>query len=172
MAKSKLNWQENYAGLLLGAIIVVILGLLVANFITNRSGLIEDGDVITEDDITTTSQQYTVEPNDSLSKIAEKIYGDIESWPILAKANNIANPNIIHVGTVLEIPSLQMAEEMKMQMSQTSYEVNSGDTLFIISEKMYGSGYKWKTIAQANNVGHLPNGNPLIFSGSTLVIPR
>ena len=172
MASKKSNWQENYAGLILGAIIVIILGLLVANFITNKNEQIGNGESTSEIEESMESSKYTVEEGDSLSKIAEKVYGDLESWPVIARANNVTNPNLIFVGVQLEIPSEQLASEMRTKMTQTSYEVQSGDTIFIISEKMYGDGSKWSVIARANNVGSLPNGNPLIFAGSTLSIPR
>lgn len=167
----KSNWQENYAGLILGAIIVVILGLLVANFITNRNDKINEGEQITNQE-QTSSSEYTVEQGDSLSKIAEKLYGEKETWPVISRVNKIANPNIIHVGTILEIPSKDAADDIKEQMTQTKYEVQEGDTVFIVAEKMYGNGALWPTIASANRIGRLPNGNPLIFTGSTLVIPR
>ncbi|OGD88022.1 hypothetical protein A3J17_00620 [Candidatus Curtissbacteria bacterium RIFCSPLOWO2_02_FULL_40_11] len=165
------NWQENYAGLILGAIIVIILGLLVANFITNR-GKIGEGEQTEIGEETAKSTQYTVKEGDSLSKISEQNYGEQDAWPVLARINNIVNPNIIFVGSTLEIPSAQTLAEIKMQMTQTSYDVLEGDTLFIVAEKMYGDGSKWPVIAKANNVGRLPNGNPLIFAGSTLTIPR
>jgi nucleoid-associated protein YgaU len=57
-------------------------------------------------------------------------------------------------------------------MTQTSYKVQSGDTLFTIAEKMYGNGSRWQAISKANNLGTLPNGNPLVFADSTIKIPR
>ena len=166
------NWQENYAGLILGAIIVVILGLLVANFITNRNNQIDEGEQTGIGEEASASTQYTVKENDSLSKISEEIYGDQEAWPVIASVNKIANPNLIFTGSTLEIPSTQKLEEIKMQMTQTSYDVQEGETIFEIAQKMYGDGSRWPTIASANNIGRLPNGNPLIFAGSTLTIPR
>lgn len=49
---------------------------------------------------------YTVQPGDTLSKIARTVYGDGRKYPIIQKANNIADPSRIHVGQVLVIPSL------------------------------------------------------------------
>lgn len=176
MARAKKSliskWQENYAGLILGAIIVIILGLLVANFIINRDQQIDQGEQTVSEKETLVASKYTVEQGDSLSKIAEREYQDKNLWPVLVRTNNIANPNLIFVGVTLEIPSKEEASEIKMQMTQTSYEVQEGDTLFKIAQKMYTDGSKWPVIAQANNTGRLPNGNPLIFAGSTLIIPR
>lgn len=181
MARSKKksfleNWQENYAGLILGAIIVVILGLLVANFITNKGQDIGNGEQITQEEMeeqkAQQEQEYTVAENDSLSKISEKIYGSQDYWTVIARENKITNPNVIWVGAKLKLPGKSQAETIKADLTATSYNVASGDTLFIIAEKMYGNGNMWPTIAKANKVGRLPNGNPLIFAESTLTIPR
>lgn len=47
---------------------------------------------------------YTVVEGDWLSKIASRAYGDIMAFDKIAKANNIANPDLIEIGTVLQIP--------------------------------------------------------------------
>ena len=170
------SWQENYAGLILGAIIVVVLGLLVANFFTKNTGEINDGEQITQEqaqnDQKNSETEYKVAAGDSLSKIAEKKYGSMELWTVIAKANNISNPNVIYVDSTLKLPAKVDAEKMKVELTQTSYKVTAGDTLFKIAEKMYGDGSKWTILSKANRGGRLPNGNPLIFADSTLVIPR
>lgn len=51
-----------------------------------------------------TSDTYTVQPGDWLSKISGRAYGDIFQFDKIAKANNIANPNLIEPGMVLKIP--------------------------------------------------------------------
>jgi len=167
------NWQENYAGLILGAIIVIVLGLLVANFFSNRNKDISDGQQVNmNQQEQAQEEEYKVVAGDSLSKLAEKYYGDRALWPVLARENNIANPNIIHVDSTLKIPAKESAAQIKEQMTQTTYKVEKGDTLFIIAVKMYGNGSLWPTIARANNLGKLPNGNPLVFADSTIKIPR
>jgi len=55
------------------------------------------------------------------------------------------------------------------------YIVKRGDTLWEISEAVYGSGFKWKSILGANQdkVGFLPNGSQaLIYPGQVLNIPK
>lgn len=47
---------------------------------------------------------YTVTEGDWLSTIAGRAYGDIYAYEKIAKANNISNPDLIEVGTVLKIP--------------------------------------------------------------------
>ena len=52
-------------------------------------------------------QTYTVKSGDSLSKIAKHLYGDANSWHRIYDANRdkIKNPDLIHPGQVLTIPS-------------------------------------------------------------------
>ena len=182
-AKSKfslnnIKWQDSYGSIILGAIIVVIIGLLVANFISKRNQEI-DGGIKTEEaaqiestDEAKPGQDYKITAGDSLSKISEKSYGSMDFWPALAQANKIANPNLIYTDTTIKIPAKEEAEKISSDMKVTSYKVQEGDTLFTISEKMYGNGSQWRRIDSANKVGRLPNGNPLIFTGSTITIPR
>jgi nucleoid-associated protein YgaU len=49
---------------------------------------------------------YTVKPGDSLSKIAQREYGDASEWPRIFEANRatITNPDLIHPGQVLNLP--------------------------------------------------------------------
>lgn len=49
---------------------------------------------------------YTVEPGDNLHWIAAKTYGDARLWVKIYEVNSdkIANPNVLEVGQVLEIP--------------------------------------------------------------------
>ena len=51
---------------------------------------------------------YPVQKGDSLSKIAQHQYGDGKKWKTIFEANRdqITNPDLIHPGQVLKIPSL------------------------------------------------------------------
>jgi LysM repeat protein len=55
---------------------------------------------------TTAPTTYTVQPGDSLSKIARQVYGDPTKYPLIQKANNLVNPSLIRVGQILVIPPL------------------------------------------------------------------
>ena len=50
---------------------------------------------------------YTVASGDSLSKIAQREYGDAKEWRRIFEANRdkIKNPDLIHPGQVLDIPT-------------------------------------------------------------------
>ncbi|MFZ5366415.1 MAG: LysM peptidoglycan-binding domain-containing protein [Patescibacteria group bacterium] len=47
---------------------------------------------------------YTVLKGDHLWGIAVRAYGDGYKWVEIAKANNLANPNLIHPGNILTLP--------------------------------------------------------------------
>ena len=47
---------------------------------------------------------YTVASGDYLWDIALRAYGDGFKWVEIAKANNLANPNLVHPGNVLKLP--------------------------------------------------------------------
>lgn len=51
-----------------------------------------------------TSDTYTVQPDDWLSKIASRAYGDVFAYQKIAQANNLQNPDSIEIGMVLKIP--------------------------------------------------------------------
>ncbi|MBI2327508.1 LysM peptidoglycan-binding domain-containing protein [Candidatus Curtissbacteria bacterium] len=171
-----INWQESYAGLILGAIIVVVLGLLVANYFTRKNSEpakgVETIQTEEEDQQKTQSLEYKVVAGDSLSLISQKYYGTFDFWPVLASVNKISNSNLIYVDTTLTIPPKAEVDEKMKFLGATSYRVQEGETFFSIAQKVYGDGSRWPILHQANGSLRLPNGNPLVFAGSTIVVPR
>lgn len=132
---------------------------------------------------------YTVVRGDSLSKIAQKFYGDSEKWVEISKANKLAKPSVIHTGNVLSIPKLSDAAAPSSQASSSgstilgsgtqttvksgsTYTVVKGDTLWDLAQTAYGSGYEWYRIDQANSpIPRNAQGKPLIVPGQNLKIP-
>src|SRR6185503_4458662 len=66
-------------------------------------------------------EDYTVQADDSLSKLADKFFGDINAyWVIMSATNNanaedpsyvkITNPDVLEVGDKLSIPSQEDAQ--------------------------------------------------------------
>jgi nucleoid-associated protein YgaU len=43
------------------------------------------------------AQDYTVQPGDNLSKISKHFYGDANKYQVIAKANNLDDPDKIKV---------------------------------------------------------------------------
>lgn len=73
-----------------------------AKFITDQTGAVPRQ----QDNAPTAKGSYTVLNNDSLWKIAKKLYGDGSKWKDIYSANTsvIANPNVIKAGMSLVIP--------------------------------------------------------------------
>lgn len=120
---------------------------------------------------------HTVKAGETLWGIAEKEIGSGYNAHDIAKANNIADPNSIEIGTELTIPSVapilvQQGSVTSIQTTQVTlndaiYTVQVGDTLWDISVRAYGDGYQWPQIAKTNMIAH-PN---LIYIGTTLTLP-
>jgi len=121
-----------------------------------------------------------VERGDSLWKIAERHLGDGRAWRRLAAANpHIANPNLIHIGDVLQLPASFEISNLKSEIGSSDrsaavetansafVRVVLGDTLWHLARTQFGRGAAWTCIAQANQ---LPNPD-LILPGQTLTLP-
>lgn len=128
----------------------------------------------------TSGKVYVVQAGDNLWTIAEKVYGSGYNWVDIARANNLSDPDDIHVGNTLVTPqvklqdaTVQTNDEHLSRSQQTSiktetYTVVPGDNLWGIAVRAYGDGYQWVKIAKANNLTD-PN---LIHVDNTLKIPR
>jgi glucose/mannose transport system substrate-binding protein len=88
-------------------------------------------------------EDYTVQADDWLSKLAEKFYGDVNAYWAIMRATNLANaeddsyakivnPDAIEVGAKLSIPA---AEEAQAFMAD--FDINSGDI-----DQLFASGAK------------------------------
>ena len=101
---------------------------------------------------------YTVQPGDSLSAIGER-FG--VSYQVIARANGIANPDLINVGQVLRIPP---ADAPAPEPEARTYTVRPGDSLSSIGREF---GVSYTEIARANGIA-----NPdMINVGQVLRIP-
>lgn len=173
--------SESFVSLFLGLLIVLVLGILVFNFVSNR---VKQGNTTKEAAKTEQGAQvekggksktYTVAAGDTLWSIAEKTYNSGYKWTDIAKANNLANADKLEVGQVLKLPevsatapSINGGGASVGTISGNSYTVVRGDSLWNISIRAYGDGYGWVKIAQANKLT-----NPdLIHAGNILVLPR
>ena len=163
----KLN--ESGISMVLGAVVIVVVGVLIANYFKDRKAgsLPAGGENKTE---TTLNQTYLVSKGDNLWKIAEKVTGSGYNWVEIAKENNIKNPGIIYEGQELTISVSGLSQNLTINksISGATYEVQKGDNLWDIAVRAYGDGYKWSEIARENKLVH-PN---LIHSGNILVLPR
>lgn len=106
---------------------------------------------------------YTVRPGDSLSKIAQRYFGDAMRYKDVFAANRdiVADPNKIYPGQRLAIPDLFESTE--------NYTVRLNDWLSKISKRIYGDASKYRKIYAANR-GFIQDPN-VIYPGQNLRIP-
>jgi nucleoid-associated protein YgaU len=106
----------------------------------------------------------TVQPGDSLWKLAQQNFGDGLRWHDLLAANPaIVDPNHIVAGSPIFLPSI--ASRFR---TATSVIVQKGDTLSEIARARFGHASDWSCIAHANPAIHDAN---LIYEGQSLVLP-
>jgi nucleoid-associated protein YgaU len=181
---SRFKFMESYTSLILGAIIVLVLGILVLSFakINRETSSIMDSRSTENLEDSNTSSTYTVMAGDDLWTISERFYNSGYKWVEIAKINNLKNPGIIHAGNKLVLPTENPKEDVAINVTTpntntkisnnsitgNSYTVVKGDCLWNIAVRAYGDGFRWKEIAAANNLV-----NPsLIHPGNYFIIPR
>jgi LysM repeat protein len=111
---------------------------------------------------------YVVQPGESLSKIATRFGVSVQA---IAAANNLTNPNLIWIGQRLIIPAPGTVPSTAgvvtapagASTGQTTYRVQSGDTLYKISRQ---HGLSLTALMAANGLTSY-----IIFIGQVLNIP-
>ena len=179
-----LKLNESTLSMVLGALVILVIGVLVINYFRN----LDKGEVSEGTTTTTETPQprvirgegsvtYTVLAGETLWAIAEKQYGSGYNWVDIATENNLANAGLIETGQVLTIPDVEpkkltakevLVEEELAPISGATYTVLHGDSLWKIAVRAYGDGYKWVDIAQENQLVN-PN---IIHAGNVLTLPR
>lgn len=127
---------------------------------------------------------YTVASGDTLSKIALRHYGSASLWRKIYEDNRdvIGNPDRIRAGMQIKIYPIGTAGQNNTPVNvpagrtadaaadgATTYIVKKGDTLWKIAYKVYGRGWQWRRIYNANRDA-LPKPGQ-IREGQVLVIP-
>lgn len=162
--------------MLLGALVIVIVGILIVNYFKDRRAQ------TTPEAITTSNQAevgkaHTVVKGETLWSIAENAYGSGYNWTDIKTANNLKTETI-EVGQKLDIPNVPAKKPTSTtkiatvgtagSIATSSYIVVRGDNLWNIAVRAYGDGFKWTEIAKANNLK-----NPsIIHAGNVLTLPR
>ena len=196
LKKFKLN--EATVSTVLGALVVIVIGVLIFNYF-NKLGedilpteeisegeVTEEGEtgkeevVVSLDDLPVT---HKVEIGENLWEIAEKYYQSGYNWVDIAFENGLENPEMIAEGQELIIPAVEPIVLAQLPETGTTkggevlsgesitaekYVVQTGDSLWNIAVRKYGDGFRYVEIAQANELG-----NPdLIHSGNEFVLPE
>lgn len=121
---------------------------------------------------------YIVREGDDLWNIAEKFYGSGFNAYDISKTNKLDVNSSIVAGQKLVIPSVKRRQPTVGEISSAAtsqvtytegkYIVLPGDSLSLISYKVYGDLYMWPKILDANNLQNADQ----IEVGMTLTIPR
>lgn len=168
-----------------GTVVVVVLLLLLMAFIfSNRnaqvnpdtnasvdSGTDENGEVkseSTENENSETTAQENIDDNG--------LNGDGVSTSKVTSATSTAAEKAVANKNQIKATGRWIATNYEFgDIKSGNYLVEYGDTLWEISEAVYGSGFDWKIILEANKelIGFLPNGSQaLIFPGQILLLPE
>lgn len=127
------------------------------------------------------SRTYTVRSDDSLYSIARSLLGDGNRWREIHTLNaRLLGPDaVIQPGMVLQIPadaraqtrrSTQREQERtasRPSVAPTTYEVQPGDALSLISQNLLGTSKRAQEIAELNGLDDLDD----IRVGMVLKIP-
>jgi nucleoid-associated protein YgaU len=174
--------NESTISMFLGALVIVITGILVVNYFKGKDVANKLPEVTSENKTEAkVGQTYTVQKGDNLWTISEKAYGSGYNWVDVAKQNNIDNSDIISEGTEIIIPDVEPKlattentiesenpGENTQAIPETTYQIQKGDNLWDICVRAYGDGYKWVEVSKANKLAN-PN---LIYPDNILVLPR
>lgn len=167
----KLN-EENIS-MVLGALVIVIVGILVVNYFKDKKSQTLPALSTSQ----TSSKEHVVAKGETLWSIAEDSFGSGYNWVDVKSANSLKT-DTIEVGQKLTIPEVSAKKPTSTKkvatiqtdktISGETYTVEKGDTLWNISVRAYGDGYQWIKIAKVNNLKN-PN---VIYSGNVLTLPR
>lgn len=159
--------------MVLGALVVVIVGIMVVNYFKGKGG--ETIPAITTQ--TEVGGTHKVVAGETLWSIAEVTYGSGYNWVDIKSANNLTS-DMIEIGQELSVPNAATKQptsttkvatpEFSQTIAGDTYAVVKGDSLWNIAVRAYGDGYRWVEIASENNLAN-PN---LIHAGNMLTLPR
>lgn len=170
--------------MILGALVVLAVGILVVNYFRGReSSSAPTGRITEEAKKVSLPVTHKVAKGEHLWGISEKYYKSGYNWTDIAKENKLANANLILVDQELVIPSIEakaltVSKEAIASGKSTigppiqgdSYKIVKGDNLWAISVRAYSDGYKWTQVWQANRA-QIANPN-LIYPDQVLKLKR
>lgn len=112
------------------------------------------------------SAHYRTRPSDTLSSIADSVYGGLVSPDQLREANSIADPSVLDVGQNLVVPlpcTCFNGSDNSLPSIYLSYVVKPIDTLAAIAARYF------TTLTDLMNVNDM--GSAAISDGDILAVP-
>lgn len=116
---------------------------------------------------------YVVEQGDTLGKISQKIYGSNGRWQEMATLSGITNPSRIFPGDLIyytldeaAVPFAAAYESIQKNEEQ----VQPGDTLATIAQRVYGTTTAWRSIWRQND--HIENPDLVPPGTAVMYIPK
>jgi nucleoid-associated protein YgaU len=113
-----------------------------------------------------TQKTYTVKPGQTLSSIAQEVYGNARFWVAIARENKSIDPKHLKIGEKINLPDVSEVRPgpvlvdviepvatsggSAVDTTGSTYRVQSGDSLYKISKKLFGTGKKATAIYQLN----------------------
>lgn len=128
--------KQSFLNLILGALIVIVLGILLFNYFnrpqTDNIGPAQQSNQQPQSQDVNKKNlpgKYIVKEGDTLFTIAQKYYGDGYLYPKIVEENKLANENIIEKGQELQIPKIEnpQTQTMTTPTSSQSAETNNND---------------------------------------------
>ena len=182
----KIKLSEKAISAVLGGAVIVVIGVLLFNFFQSKGVKKQligtNGEV--EKEMTTEEKQLTKLPlvhkvvkGENLWVIAEQYYNSGYNWVDIAEENSLSQPNFLLADQELIIPSVSVREPgqlldkaEKKESRINAYTVQKSDSLWNIAVAVYGDGYQWTKIYEANKaqIGVNPG---LIYAETILTIP-
>lgn len=109
---------------------------------------------------------YKVQKGETLMQIAFKIYGDVSKWKDIKQMNDSKLSKNSALRSNMELKYTAPEKVFVWNPEGTPYMIKTGETLGTISNSVYQSPKKWKTIWE-NNKPLIKNPN-VIYAGFTL----
>jgi nucleoid-associated protein YgaU len=114
-------------------------------------------------------RSISVQPGDSLWRLARQNLGRGERWHELLAANpRIVDPNNIRAGTQIALPAVSASAATPLNI-KAKIKAHKGDTLWKLAKANLGKSSYWPCLARANPVILDPN---LIYENQELLVPQ